>query len=323
MDPSALPGVAPITESELSKAAELSCRLQDELRKIIRGKSAFLSLLVSALLSGGHVLIQDLPGLGKTTVAKTVAALISGKFRRIQGTPDLLPYDITGVDVFNPETRTFDFNPGPVFAHVLLADELNRTTPKVQSALLEAMAEGQVTVGLKTHLLPDFFFVIATQNTVDREGTYPLPLAQLDRFMMRLAIGYPDPDSEFSILSEDPGSSLPFLHPLCSIEELLFARRTASRIYTDSKVIRIVENLLLATRSHPGVSLGVSPRGGLMLLRAARGYALIQGRGFVTDEDVAALAVPVLAHRIRVQDVHLSTEAFIQETILRLIKGKT
>jgi len=323
MDPSAVPGVAPITESELSNAAELSCRLQDELRKIIRGKSAFLSLLVSALLSGGHVLIQDLPGLGKTTVAKTVAALISGKFRRIQGTPDLLPYDITGVDVFNPETRTFDFNPGPVFAHVLLADELNRTTPKVQSALLEAMAEGQVTVGLKTHLLPDFFFVIATQNTIDREGTYSLPLAQMDRFMMRLSIGYPDPDSEFSILAEDPGSSLPFLRPLCSIEELLSARRTVSRIYTDSKVIRIVENLLLATRSHPGVSPGVSPRGGLMLLRAARGYALIQGRGFVTDEDIAALAVPVLAHRIRVQDVHLSPEAFIQETILRLIKGKT
>ncbi|HOV39179.1 MAG TPA: AAA family ATPase [Spirochaetales bacterium] len=323
MDPSAVPGVAPITESELSNAAELSCQLQDELRKIIRGKSAFLSLLVSALLSGGHVLIQDLPGLGKTTVAKTVAALISGKFRRIQGTPDLLPYDITGVDVFNPETRTFDFNPGPVFAHVLLADELNRTTPKVQSALLEAMAEGQVTVGLKTHLLPDFFFVIATQNTVDREGTYSLPLAQMDRFMMRLSIGYPDPDSEFSILAEDPGSSLPFLRPLYSIEELLSARRTVSRIYTDSRVIRIVENLLLATRSHPGVSPGVSPRGGLMLLRAARGYALIQGRGFVTDEDIAALAVPVLAHRIRVQDVHLSPEAFIQETILRLIKGKT
>lgn len=309
-----------LSEGALLRASALGKSLHTALGSVLLGKSQFLTLLLSALLGGGHVLIQDIPGLGKTTVAKALAGIVQGKFRRIQGTPDLLPYDITGVEIFNPETRSFDFKPGPIFTHILLADELNRTTPKVQSALLEAMAEGQVTVGLKTYPLPEPFFVIATQNTVDVEGTYLLPLAQADRFMMRLSIGYPDTEAELEVYRKDPGATVPLLHPVCTVEDLLEVRRTVEQVYVDPKILRMIQQILLATRTHPGILLGASPRAGLMLLRATRGLAVLSGRPFVTDEDLVTLAPAVLAHRLRVRDIRLDPAEFIRETALHAMK---
>lgn len=310
---------APSSEA-LSQATTLGNTLHTALGSVLLGKSQFLTLLLSSLLGGGHVLIQDIPGLGKTTVAKALAGLVQGKFRRIQGTPDLLPYDITGVEIFNPETRSFEFKPGPIFTHILLADELNRTTPKVQSALLEAMAERQVTVGLKTYPLPEPFFVIATQNTVDVEGTYLLPLAQADRFMMQLSIGYPDPEAELEVYQKDPGATVPLLHPVCTVEDLLEARRTVEQVYADPKILRLIQRILMVTRAHPGIQLGASPRAGLMLLKAARGLAVLSARSFVTDEDIVTLAPVVLAHRLRVRDTHLDPAEFIREIALHTIK---
>ena len=209
--------------SELNISTRVVNNLIDGLSRVIKGKRDFLELLTAAMITGGHVLIEDMPGLGKTTAARSLAALIdtSGDrvqgFSRIQFTPDLLPYDITGVDIFHPESGEFRFNPGPIFASIVLADEINRTTPKVQSALLEVMAEGQVTSGGTSRRLGDFFFVIATQNPVEIEGTYSLPIAQLDRFLMRLSIGYPDRDSEYMIVTEDPSvKTVPVLEPVCT-----------------------------------------------------------------------------------------------------------
>ncbi|MCX7786492.1 MAG: AAA family ATPase [Spirochaetes bacterium] len=310
----------PLSDSALARVTSLGKALHTELDSVLLGKSQFLTFLLCALFGGGHVLIQDIPGLGKTTVAKALAGLIQGKFRRIQGTPDLLPYDITGVEIFNPETRSFDFKPGPIFTHILLADELNRTTPKVQSALLEAMAEGQVTIGLKTHPLPEPFFVIATQNTVDVEGTYPLPLAQADRFMMQLSIGYPEPDAELEVYRRDPGAAVPTLHPVCTVDDLLEVRQTVAQVYGDPKILRMIQQILLATRSHLGIQLGASPRAGLMLLKAARALAALSGRSFITDEDIVALAPSVLAHRLRVRDIRLDPAEFIGETALHIMK---
>ena len=308
------------SEEALTQAVTLGKALHSALGSVLFGKGEFLTLLLSALLGGGHVLIQDIPGLGKTTVAKALAGLVQGKFRRIQGTPDLLPYDITGVEIFNPETHSFEFKPGPIFTHILLADELNRTTPKVQSALLEAMAEGQVTVGLNTHPLPEPFFVIATQNTVDAEGTYLLPLAQADRFMMRLSIGYPDAEAELEVYRKDPATTVPLLQPVCSVENLLEARRAVEQVYVDQKILQMIQRILLTTRTHPGIQLGASPRAGLLLVKAARGFAVLSGRSFVTDEDLVTLAPAVLAHRLRMQDVRIDPAEFIREAALHTVK---
>jgi len=302
------------TEAEVAAANETGRRILEGMREVIRGKDEFLTLLLAGLFAGGHVLIEDLPGLGKTTVAKTLAALIAGDawgderfFRRIQCTPDLLPYDITGVDVFNPESRDFEFRPGPVFAHVLLADEINRTTPKVQSALLEVMAERQVTVGLETRVLERPFFVIATQNPVETEGTYALPLAQADRFLLRLSIGYPDAEAEFSIVTDDPASTrMPEIGPVCGREELIAVQDLVPRIFCDAKLVRAVIAAANASRTHRGVLYGISPRGSLMLVRAGRALALLRGRPFVIDQDLVDAAPAVLAHRMKLKDAKLS-----------------
>jgi len=331
-------------------------RVVDGLSRVIRGKEEFLKKLVSALVAGGHVLIEDLPGLGKTTVGKTLAALIaadepygathagqgtlggetvagsdvvtgsdgqdgngSGRagrvvFRRIQCTPDLLPYDITGVDIFDPETRGFVFSPGPLFGNVILADEINRTTPKVQSALLEVMAESQVTVGNRTHHMDALFFVIGTQNPVEIEGTYPLPLAQVDRFLMRLRMGYPDSEMELEIVRDDPSVRvMPTVEPVCSRAEILSAREAADGLYCDERLMRAVVATVAATRRHRGVEYGVSPRGSLMLVKAARAYALLHGRAYVIDQDIIDLAPAVLAHRIKLKDLRLNPESMVRE----------
>jgi len=308
---------------DLKSAHSLARRLVDGLAAVIRGKEPVLEHLVTAILSGGHVLVEDVPGLGKTTLAKSVARLISGTrkgtvvFRRIQFTPDLLPYDITGVDVFDPGSRRFVFTPGPVFANVLLADEINRTTPKVQSALLEVMAEGQVTVGNTTYRMDPFFFVIATQNPVEMEGVYPLPLAQVDRFLMKMRIGYPEPEIEVGIVRDDPAARvMPEMRPVCGKEELLAARARAEAVFCDEKLMRTAVNVSAATRSHPGVSLGASPRGSLMLVQAARAFALVRGREYVIDQDLIDLAPLVISHRLRLKDPRADPAALVREIVM-------
>ena len=279
------------------------------------------------------MLIEDNPGLGKTTVAKTLARLIDGGrkkiiFKRIQFTPDLLPYDITGVDVFDPKTRTFRFIPGPVLANIVLADEINRTTPKVQSALLEVMAEGQVTIGQNTYQPPDPFFVIATENPIESEGTFPLPAAQLDRFMMRLSMGYPDREAELAILEENPAEEgLAKLEPVLRLTEFTAAQKAARSIFCHKALKEAIAGIVRNTRIHRGFSLGASPRAGLHLLEAAKALALVRGRDYVIDEDLAVLAVPVLAHRVKPRnpgrgpELRAQGDKFIREICLEQIGG--
>ena len=284
-------------------------KLTEGASRVIRGKPEFLELLTAGILAGGHILLEDYPGLGKTTVARTMAHLITGDnktpllFKRIQFTPDLLPYDITGVDIYDPKSKSFRFIPGPVLANIVLADEINRTTPKVQSALLEVMAEGQVTIGDKTHFPPQPFFVLATENPIETEGTFPLPAAQLDRFMMRLSLGYPDRESELSILEENPaGKTLEELQPVLSTAEFLEIREAVKKIFCHPALREAAADMVRDTRIHRGLSLGVSPRGGLHFLEAAKALALLKGRDYIIDEDLLALAIPVLAHRVRTKD---------------------
>lgn len=279
--------------------------LQNALARVIRGKESVLELLVTTLVAGGHLLLEDLPGTGKTTLARALAQLVEGStgplvFRRIQFTPDLLPYDITGVDIYDPAYRRFRFAPGPVFAHILLADEINRATPKVQSALLEVMNEQQVTVGGSTRRLDELFLVIGTENPLTMEGTYPLPLAQLDRFMMRLPLGYPDEEAELSILRDDPGRRImPDLVPVTTREEILELRARARDVFVHEDMLRAITAILRATRSDKRLKYGASPRAALHLLDAMRALALIRKRDYVSDAELNDLLVPVLAHRLR------------------------
>jgi MoxR-like ATPase len=295
--------------------------------KIIKGKENFLELLISSILAGGHVLIDDYPGLGKTTVAKTLAKLIDGgkkglDFKRIQFTPDLLPYDITGVDVFDPKSRTFRFIPGPVLSNIVLADEINRTTPKVQSAMLEVMAERQVTIGQNTHKPPEPFFVIATENPIESEGTFPLPAAQLDRFMMKLTLGYPDRESELAILEENPAEEgLAKLQPVIRITEFIAAKKAAGSVFCHKAIKEAIADIIRDTRIYKSFSLGASPRAALHFLAAVKARAFVKGRNYVIDEDLAILAVPVLAHRVRLRDPRSSGEKIIREICLARIDG--
>ena len=295
--------------------------------RIIKGKKEFLEYLAAAILAKGHVLIEDNPGLGKTTVAKTVARLIDGGrrgllFKRIQFTPDLLPYDITGVDVFDPKSRSFRFVPGPVLANIVLADEINRTTPKVQSALLEVMAERQVTIGQNTHRPPEPFFVIATENPIESEGTFPLPAAQLDRFMMRISLGYPSWEAELAILDENPAEEgLAKLEPVIRLADFLAAQKAAAAVFCHQALKEAIAGMIRDTRIHRGFLLGASPRAGLHLLEAAKALALVRGRAYVTDEDLASLAAPVLAHRIKLRDPRAQGDKLIREICLARING--
>jgi MoxR-like ATPase len=294
-------------------------------QRIIKGKRDFLELLMAAVFAGGHILIEDNPGLGKTTVAKTLAKLIDGKkgivFKRIQFTPDLLPYDITGVDVFDPKTLKFRFMPGPVLANIVLADEINRATPKVQSALLEVMAERQVTIGQVSHCPPEPFFVIATENPIESEGTFPLPAAQLDRFMMRLTMGYPDRTAELAILDENPSEELVNLKPVIKLEELLAAKKAVQAVFCHQSLKEAIADIIRDTRIHRSFTLGASPRAGLQFLEASRALAFVRGRDYVIDEDLAILAVPVLLHRVRFRDPKAQGEKLIREICLARISG--
>ena len=309
------------------QAANTTTLLIEGAGKIIKGKKEFLELLIAAILAGGHVLIEDNPGLGKTTVAKTLAKLIDGGtkgmvFKRIQFTPDLLPYDITGVDVFDPKTLKFRFVPGPVLANIVLADEINRTTPKVQSALLEVMAERQVTIGQKTHFPGEPFFVIATENPIESEGTFPLPAAQLDRFMMKLSLGYPDRAAEIEILTDNPGAAaFAKLKPVVKLADFMAAKKAASAVFCHANLLEAIADIVRDTRIHKGFTLGASPRAGLHFLEAARALAVVRGRNYVIDEDLAVLAVPVLAHRVRLRDPRGHSATLIREICLGRING--
>jgi MoxR-like ATPase len=275
----------------------------DEIRKrlnaVVRGKEEVIDLLVMGVIGAGHVLIEDVPGVGKTTLAKALARVFDVQFARVQFTPDLLPADIVGTEVLKPADGSFAFHAGPVFTNVLLADEINRASPRTQSALLEAMNEHQVTVEGVSRPLPEPFFVIATQNPVDFQGTYPLPEAQLDRFMLRVKMGYPEPDDELKILIDrkltDP---LTALEPLATASHVLALQDAARRVEMKESVARYVLELVGATREHRDLELGVSTRGALALYRAAQARALLDNRDFVTPDDVQQMAVPVFAHRV-------------------------
>lgn len=273
--------------------------LSDNLARAIEGKQECIETLVIALAAGGSVLLEDVPGVGKTTLARAVAISVGAKFHRIQFTPDLLPADITGSSIYNPSQGTFEFREGPIFCNVLLADEINRASPRTQSALLEPMNERQVTVEGVTRELPRPFFIIATQNPVEYHGTYPLPEAQLDRFMAVLDIGYPSADDEVHILHGQMGPHpIESLEPSTTKEALLEIQDAVRLVHVDESVTRYLVDIVRQTREHPQVKLGVSPRGSLMLFRAAQASAFLNGRDYVAPDDVRRSAEPVLAHRL-------------------------
>lgn len=272
---------------------------QDQVNGLVLGKAQEVRLAFVALLSGGHLLIEDLPGLGKTTLAHAMASSLGLGFQRVQFTSDLLPADVLGVSVYDAGSRQFQFHPGPVFTHVLLADEINRAPPRTQSALLEAMAEQQVTLDGVTHPLPDPFFVIATHNPVDLSGTFPLPDSQLDRFLLRLALGYPNPESERELLrGTDRRHLIAQATARLSELEVRTLREAVGQVHASEALITYVQALLARSRQHAGVRVGLSPRAGLALLRAAKAHALLLGRAHVVPEDVQTLFVAVAGHRL-------------------------
>ncbi|WP_421681087.1 AAA family ATPase [Stenotrophomonas bentonitica] len=272
---------------------------QNQVNGLVLGKAQEVRLAFVALLSGGHLLIEDLPGLGKTTLAHAMASSLGLGFQRVQFTSDLLPADVLGVSVYDAGSRQFQFHPGPVFTHVLLADEINRAPPRTQSALLEAMAEQQVTLDGVTHPLPDPFFVIATQNPVDLSGTFPLPDSQLDRFLLRLALGYPNPESERELLrGTDRRHLIAQATARLSEVEVRTLREAVGQVHASEALITYVQALLARSRQHAGVRVGLSPRAGLALLRAAKAHALLLGRAHVVPEDVQTLFVAVAGHRL-------------------------
>lgn len=279
----------------VQSVAERLCR---NVERVLVGKHATVELAIVALLCEGHLLIEDVPGIGKTTLARAMARSIGGTFRRLQCTPDLLPSDVTGVSVFDQRTAQFEFRPGPIFANVLLADEINRATPRTQSAVLEAMQEAQVSVDGITRPLPRPFVVLATQNPVELEGTFPLPEAQLDRFLMRLSLGYPTQDDEEALVARGASISTEVVSAVVSGQEVLSAVAEASQVRLHEDVRRYLVQVTRATRADAEVRLGASPRATLALQRASQAWAAMQGRDFVVPDDIKYLAVPVLAHRL-------------------------
>jgi MoxR-like ATPase len=297
------------------------CRkIVENVSKVVVGKAESLELLMVALLADGHVLIEDVPGLGKTLIAKSLAQTMGVVFKRVQFTPDLLPSDITGFNIYNQKTGTFHFQPGPVMANVLLADEINRTIPRTQSSLLESMEERQVTVDGQTYPLPKPFFVIATQNPIELEGTFPLPEAQLDRFLLRIHLGYPEGDEEMTIMErfqkDDP---LLALEPAAKPEQIVQLQEARRDIRVSTPVRRYISSIAGATRSHEKVRFGASPRGSLGLMRAGQALAALRGRTYVLPDDIKHLAPAALAHRVILKDKErlkgLTPEVFLQDLI--------
>ncbi len=317
--------------AQLNKKIQAECvfvhDLKKEIAKIIVGQEELVNGLIVGLLANGHILVEGVPGLAKTLTVKTMAQAISASFQRIQFTPDLLPADIVGTMIFNPKDGTFAVKKGPVFTNILLADEINRAPAKVQSALLEAMQERQVTISDTTHRLPELFMVLATQNPIEQEGTYPLPEAQVDRFMLKINITYPTKQEEARILDTMARQHIPTLAQVIPAEQILRARETADAIYVDDKIKNYVLDLVQATRApekysldriKPWILYGASPRATIYLVQAAKAYAFIQGRGYVTPEDIKAVGFDVMRHRVLLT-YEAEAENVNSETVLNTI----
>jgi MoxR-like ATPase len=285
----------------MESATELVGRLEGSVARALVGKPDVVRIAVVGLVARGHLLIEDVPGVGKTTLAAALARSIGAGFQRIQFTSDMLPSDILGVSVYQPDRAEFVFKPGPLFTNVVLADEINRTTPKTQSALLEAMNEGQVSLDHSTLMLPRPFMVLATQNPLEYEGTHPLPESQLDRFLLRIAIGYPASGDEKAILRGEATAPLEGIEPVLTVDDVLRLQEEADKVRVDESVLDYLMAIVAATRTSRLLALGVSPRGSLALLRAAKAHALADGRDYVVPDDVKRLAVPALAHRVLVR----------------------
>lgn len=284
--------------------------IKENVGKVLVGEERVTNLLLTAMIAGGHVLIEDVPGMGKTVLARSLAKSVDGVFGRVQFTPDLLPSDVTGLNYFDNKSGEFQFSPGPVFCNILLADEINRATPRTQSALLECMAEGQVTVDGETRKLEEPFFVIATQNPVETLGTYPLPEAQLDRFLMRISMDSPTKAQERRILERFRDSEpLEELGAVCTTAQIVELQAAARKLYIHPVLLDYIVDLAHASRQARGVELGLSPRGSLALMRASQAMALVEGREFVTPEDIKAVGVPVIAHRLAVSGMAGSSQA--------------
>jgi len=300
---------------------DLCQRIIENISRVIVGKQSAIELLLVGLLADGHVLLEDMPGLGKTLIAKSLARSIGAAFKRVQFTPDLLPADITGFNVYSQQTGQFIFQPGPVMTHILLADEINRTIPRTQASLLESMEERQVTVDGKTYPLPQPFFVMATQNPIELEGTFPLPEAQLDRFLLRARLGYPEQNEEIAILQrfqeQDP---LRELEPVASPDEVSELQHARKKIHVSHSVREYITSLVRSTRTSPALRLGASPRGSLALMRAGQALAALRGREYVLPDDVKSLVIPVLAHRLILKEeerLRGETREHFLEEILR------
>jgi len=289
-------------------ASHRATRLENELKKVIRGKDEIVRLALVSVLARGHLLIEGVPGVGKTTLAHSLARALGCSFQRAQFTSDMLPSDIIGISIYSATEQKFEFKRGPVFTNVLLADEINRTTPKTQSALLEAMNEGQVTVDARCFPLPQPFLVIATQNPVEHHGTYPLPESQLDRFLMRVQMGYPDSQSEREILRAEAGTAqLENLEPVLTGADIIEMQQVVTQVEVDDSLVNYALEIVRRTRESEFLSLGVSPRGSQALYRAAQAMAFLEGRSYCTPEDIKPLVVPVFAHRVVVNGLYAST----------------
>lgn len=284
---------------DIAELNQITTRIRTNINRVIIGKSDVVDLMLTSLISGGHILLEDTPGTGKTMLAKSLAKSVDAGFSRIQFTPDLLPSDITGLNIFNQKENEFTFIPGPVFTNILLADEINRATPRTQSSLLECMEERQVTVDGNSRQLEHPFMVIATQNPIETAGTFSLPEAQMDRFMMQLSMGFPTPEEEMDIIGRFiQNNPIENLNPVCTASDIITMQSTIASVFVHNAIRKYITDIVQATRKHASISSGVSPRGTLALLKASQSYAAIHNRDYVIPEDVQALCVPVLAHRI-------------------------
>ncbi|HET7233453.1 MAG TPA: MoxR family ATPase [Longimicrobium sp.] len=292
-------------------------RLVDEVETVFRGKRETVRLSLAALLAHGHILFEDIPGVGKTTLARALTAALGLDFRRVQFTSDLLPSDVLGVSVYNPRTHEFETRPGPIFTNVVLADEINRAPPRTQSGLLEAMQEGRVTIDERSYPLPTPFLVMATQNPLEQHGTYPLPESQLDRFLMRLSIGYPEPEDERGVLLQSVGAGDPVdrLRPVLDAGRVLALQERVERVHADPALVDYLMAIIQATRTEPRLRAGASTRAAIGLFRAARAYALVEGRDFLVPDDVRRLVVPCLAHRLLPAGASSATGEAYEESV--------
>lgn len=315
------PGMAVLQDDEMQEVAEQAARIASAIASVILGKEEVIRACVVALLAGGHVIVEDFPGVGKTLLAKSLARSIDCRFARIQFTPDLLPSDVTGVSVFDQKRGEFEFRPGPIFANVVLADEINRASPKTQSSLLECMEERQATVDNATHSIRPPFMVIATQNPIEYEGTYPLPEAQLDRFMMRVSLGYPSAEAEEAIIHEQTSHNpLDEMSPVVHGSDILAMNQAVTRVRVAPALRRYVVDIMAATRQQRDIYLGASTRAGIALTRAAKALALLRGRDFVVPKDIKDLAVRCLAHRLVLSPDAKVRDVSAESVVTRLLE---